>query len=118
MAMELSAEDLNEIHETVTDWFAQSEDPVFPPGLRDRPLLESAAARPNQLVGGKPAYTTNFDQAAALFHSLANNHAFHNGNKRTALVAAQVLLADDGYWLDHPSDQEMIEFTRKAAAHE
>lgn len=34
------------------------------------------------------------------------------------LWSAQVLLAEDNYWLEHPSDNEMLEFTRQAAAHE
>lgn len=81
-------------------------------------LVESAAARPYQTIDKRDAYGDVFEKAAALFHSLVNNHAFHNGNKRVALVAGQVLLADDGYWLEYPSDNEMFEFARKAAAHE
>jgi death-on-curing protein len=115
--MRLSADDIIEIHETLEDWFAQSEDPISPPGVKDRGLLESAAARPFHTVGQKEAYPGTFLKAAALFHSLVNNHAFHNGNKRVALVSAQVLLDEDGYWLDYASDREMFEFTRDAAAH-
>lgn len=81
-------------------------------------LVESAAARPYQTVDQADAYGDIFEKAAALFHSLVNNHAFHNGNKRIALVAAQSLLAEEGYWLEHPSDNEMFEFARAAAAHE
>lgn len=51
-------------------------------------------------------------------HSLINNHAFHNGNKRVALVAAQVYLAKENYWLEKSSDDDMYEFARAAAAHE
>lgn len=75
-------------------------------------------ARPFQSIDGRDAYPNVFDKSAALFHSLINNHAFHNGNKRVALVAAQVFLAQEGYWLDHPTDEEMFEFSRAAAAHE
>jgi death on curing protein len=116
--MALSAQDVIEVHDTIADWFAQSEDPVSPPGVRDMKLLESAVARPFQSAGGTDAYDDLFDQAAALFHSLVNNHPFHNGNKRAALIAAQVMLAEEGYWLDYSSDEEMFEFTRAAAAHE
>lgn len=116
--MGLSAAGLVEIHDVIEDWFAQSEDPVSPPGVRDMKLLESAAARPFQSVGQADAYKNIFDRAAALFHSIINNHPFHNGNKRVALVAAQVLLDGEGYWLDYASDEEMFEFTRKTAAHE
>ena len=106
------------IHEILVAWFGLSDDPISPSGVKDRGLVESAAARPFQSVGGSPAYDTIFDQAAALFHSLINNHAFYNGNKRVALVSAQVLLDQNGLWLDRPTDDELFEFTRRAAAHE
>lgn len=114
----LTVENLIEIHEILVDWFEASEDPISPPGIKDTNLLESAAARPSQTIDGKDAYISVFDKTAALFHSLVNNHSFHNGNKRIALVAAQAALAQESQWLDHSSDDEMFEFTRKAAAHE
>jgi len=116
--MSLSADEIIEIHETLVDWFASSEDPISPAGVRDRALLESAVARPFQSAGGVEGYKSIFQKAAALFHSLVNNHAFYNGNKRVALVSAQVLLDQESYWLDYSSDEEMYDFTRKAAAHE
>ena len=114
--MNLTSDDVIEIHEVLADWFAQSGDPVSPPGVRDFGLLSSATARPIQTVNEMEAYPTIFDKAAALFHSLINNHPFHNGNKRVALVCAQVVLASESFWLDHSSDEEMFEFTRRAAA--
>jgi death-on-curing protein len=51
----LSSNELIAIHEMLTEWFAQSEDPISPPGIKDRPLLESAAARPYHTVNGKDA---------------------------------------------------------------
>jgi death-on-curing protein len=116
--MPISVKEILEIHELLEDYFAESEDPISPPGVKDQKLVESAAARPFQSVGQKDAYPTLYEKAAALFHSLVNNHAFHNGNKRVALVAAQVVLAQEGFWLEHPSDDEMYEFARATAAHE
>lgn len=116
--MSLTVDDLIEIHEILVDWFEASDDPISPPGIKDMNLLESAVARPSQTIGSSDAYKTVFYKAAALFHSLVNNHAFHNGNKRIALVSAQALLAQDNRWLESSSDEEMIEFTRRAAAHE
>ena len=114
----LTVKDLTDIHEILVDWFAASEDPISPPGIRDLNLLESAAGRPDQTVDGKDAYNGAFEKAAALFHSLVNNHAFHNGNKRIALAAGQAALAQESQWLDYCSDQEMLEFALRAAAHE
>ena len=116
--MRLETVEVVEIHELLTERFANTVDPISPPGPRDMALLESAAARPYQSAGGKVAFETPFDKAAALFHSIINNHPFHNGNKRTALVCAQVLLDDDGYWLEACTDGEMYEFTRRVAAHQ
>ena len=61
------------------------------PGLRDESLLESALARPQQ----KFAYADQPDIAlfaAAYAFGLAKNHAFVDGNKRTAFMAAYVFL--------------------------
>jgi death-on-curing protein len=116
--MSLSLSAVVQIHELLTEHFALTNDPVSPPGVRDQNLLESAVARPQQSVGGHDAYPSPFDKAAALFHSIINNHPFHNGNKRTALVSAHVALDQYGYWLNYSSDDEMFEFTRQAAAHE
>ncbi|MSP83840.1 MAG: Fic family protein, partial [Alphaproteobacteria bacterium] len=116
--MTITHDDLLEIHEILVDWFAASEDPVAPPGVRDHDLLFSSAGRPYQTVERVDAYPTIFNKDAALFHSLINNHPFHNGNKRSALISAQVILAQENYWLDHSSDEEMFDFTRRAASHE
>jgi death-on-curing protein len=60
--------------------------------LRDRGLLESAAARPKASAFGEDAYPTITEKAAALLHSLALNHAFVDGNKRTATLAMMTFL--------------------------
>ncbi len=57
------------------------------PGIRDRGLLESACYRPQSGY-----YDTLFEQAAALVHSLALNHAFVDGNKRIAWTATKTFL--------------------------
>jgi death-on-curing protein len=57
-------------------------------------------------------------KAASLFHSIAGNHSFHNGNKRAALLSTLYFLSEQGYWVDRCDDDEMYEFTRKIAAHE
>jgi death-on-curing protein len=72
--MILTSANLIEIHEVLADWFAGSEDPIAPPGIRDASLLASAAARPSQTVDKKDAYPTVYDKAGALFHSIINNH--------------------------------------------
>ena len=67
-------------------------------GLRDETLLLSALARPQNLAAyGTPDVA---DLAASYSVGIARNHAFIDGNKRTALVvAAGVFLPLNGYQL-------------------
>lgn len=64
-------------------------------GIRDEGLLESAVFRPQ--VG---YYTSAAEEAAALMESLANNHPFLDGNKRTAFAAAHTFLLINGHDLE------------------
>ena len=67
-------------------------------GIRDRAMFESALARPQNLVAyGEPDAAA---LAAAYAFGLAKNHAFVDGNKRTALVALEYFLALNGYALE------------------
>lgn len=61
-------------------------------GVRDLGLIESAVARPQSGFGGQYLYTNIFDMAAALLQSILKNHAFVDGNKRTALTSAGIFL--------------------------
>ena len=106
------------IHEYLVKYFIDSEDPVSPPGVKDENLLESAVSRPFMSAGGQDAYIGVFNKAAALFHSVINNHCFHNGNKRAGLLSTLVYLGENGWWVTIPTDDEMFEFTRQTAAHE
>jgi death-on-curing protein len=67
--------------------------------VRDHGLLDSAVNRPQQSVMGKDAYPSLFDKAAALLESLARNHCFHNGNKRTAYLVTKSFLMINGVHL-------------------
>ncbi|MFD2624588.1 type II toxin-antitoxin system death-on-curing family toxin [Salibacterium salarium] len=42
-------------------------------------------------------YPTLFEKDSALFESLARNHCFHNGNKRTPFAAVDTFLKKNGY---------------------
>lgn len=106
------------IHDYLVRFFEKSEDPISPSGIKSEESLRSAIARPFMSVGGKDAYQGVFLKAAALFHSIINNHSFHNGNKRTALLTTIVFLSDNNWWISRANDDELFEFTRQAAAHE
>ena len=61
-------------------------------GIHDIGLLESAINNINQTFDGKELYPTVFDKASQLFYSLVKNHAFNDGNKRTAVWVLQFYL--------------------------
>ncbi len=64
-------------------------------GIRDAGLLESAVMRPQSGY-----YSNIIEEAAALMESLANDHAFHDGNKRISFSATDVFLRANGYVLE------------------
>lgn len=67
------------------------------PGMRDAGLLESALARPkNLLVYGAPEFA---ELAASYGFGIARNHPFIDGNKRTAFVSIELFLRLNGYRL-------------------
>ena len=65
-------------------------------GIRDRGALESALARPFSTFGGDELIPDPIEKAAALLESVAINHPFVDGNKRTAFVLALFLLRKYG----------------------
>jgi death-on-curing protein len=75
------------------------------PDIRDLGLLESALARPQASAFGEAAYPTIHEQAAALLHSLARNHALVDGNKRLALAATIAFYGMNGMRLTLSNDQ-------------
>ena len=60
--------------------------------VRDLGLLDSAVVRPRSSAFGEDAYSSLSLKAAALLHSLTNNHALIDGNKRLAWLATTVFL--------------------------
>ncbi len=68
-------------------------------GLRDATMLHAAVARPFATFDGEELYPSDFDKAAALFHSLIKSHPFMDGTKRTAFAAVVYFLSDCGYFL-------------------
>ncbi len=66
-------------------------------GVRDMGLLESALARPKNLLAYRePDFA---DLAASYGFGLARNHPFVDGNKRTAFVSAELFLQLNGHRL-------------------
>jgi death on curing protein len=61
-------------------------------GIGDEALLESAVAAPQASMMGQPLISDPVEIAAAYLFYLCRNHAFIDGNKRTALAACLVFL--------------------------
>lgn len=83
-------------------------------GVRDYGLIESALARPQASVFGHDAYPDIHLKAAALFQSLARNHALIDGNKRSAWVACLTFLGINSHWVS-ASDDEHFDFVLDVA---
>jgi death on curing protein len=73
-------------------------------GLRDEGLLLSALSRPQNLFAYEEA--TIFELAACYAEAIANNHPFIDGNKRSAFMAADTFLEQNGFILI--ADQEEL----------
>jgi death-on-curing protein len=67
-------------------------------GVRDRGAVESALARPRNLVAIE-ACDDLARLAAAYAYGIARNHGFADGNKRTALVTTDLFLMLNGFEL-------------------
>ena len=72
--------------------------------IRDQGLLEAALYRPQTGY-----YKDLIEEAAALWESLAQNHAFIDGNKRVAFAAMYTFLAIKGVRLT-PDAEETFAF--------
>ncbi len=77
-------------------------------GIRDADMLHAAVARPFGSFAGLELYPSDFDKAAALFHSLIKSHPFMDGTKRTAFAAALFLLHERGYAPRRPLPKDEI----------
>lgn len=88
----LTKEEIFRIYRELVADFASEDDPIEPAGLRDESLLDAAISHPKTSYEGRIKYPTIESAAAALMYSLSQNHAFFNGNKRTAMVAMLVFL--------------------------
>ena len=112
----LDEDDLLEIHNALVEDFARAEDPISPPGIKSPNLVSSAILRPQTSHGSEYKYPTVEMAAAALLHSVVQNHAFHNGNKRTGLVSMLAFL-DRNNVIATCSERDLFRFTLRVAQH-
>jgi len=86
-------------HFLVAEFFAAEGGGLGGLGPRDRAgeLLQSALARQFVGFGGVQKWHDHYQIAATAFFGLIKNHPFHDGNKRTALLAVLYLLEKQGH---------------------
>lgn len=99
----LSLEQIIELHDALIEKFGGLI------GIRERGLLESAVAAPMMAVFGEELHKTIYNKAAAYLFYIAKNHAFLDGNKRTAAAAALAFLRANGKHTKYNAD-EFLEF--------
>jgi death on curing protein len=96
----IEREDCLEFHTALLARFGGLE------GVRDMDLLESALARPLQLIAyGQPDL---FDLAASYAHGIVKNHPFLDGNKRSGLMAAALFIEINGHVFEAPEEQAVL----------
>ncbi len=94
----ISFQEVEIIHNLLIDKFGGSK------GIRDSGLLESALARPFATFDNTELYPSPIEKAAAILESLAINHPFVDGNKRTAYTLMRLTLLENQ--LDIGASQE------------
>ena len=85
-------------------------------GLKSEDLLGSALARPvNRLAYADPGTVDLFDLAAAYAFGIAGNHAFNDGNKRTAWSSCVLFLKVNGIGVAAPASKAVEQVVRLAS---
>lgn len=82
-------------------------------GIRDEGLLESALNRPIQLFHYESP--TLFEMAAAYAFGIVKNHPFLDGNKRTGFTVAGLFLEFNGFSLQAPETEAVLQTVALAA---
>ena len=118
MLATLSVEDVLKIHEILVADFAAADDPISPAGLHSMSLLESAVGRQKTGLRGRLKYPDPISNAATLLFGICNNHPFHNGNKRTALVAMLAHLDKNNLSVRGTRQKDLFDFMMRVASHE
>jgi death-on-curing protein len=114
----LSVDEILGIHERVARDFADTEDPFGLAGPRDGSrLLESAVSRQMVGIGEHLKYSDPLSNAATLTFGLCCGHPFHNGNKRTALVAMLAHLERNGFTLSGTKQRDLYTMIKAVASH-
>lgn len=115
----LTTAEVQELHNLLSTHplITEVTEPISPPGVKNMHLLESAVARQTTGLGDYSKYDTSYSNCATLVYGIACNHAFHNGNKRAALLCMIKHLYRNGLILrSNTSNKEVYSFLTSIAA--
>ena len=105
----INYDDVLRAHYLICDYFENTsgENSVY--GVKNFNLLGSALGRQIVSFGGQQKWSQFHEISATLFFGLVKNHAFHDGNKRTALLILIYQLYKHGRILNcHKKDFENL----------
>jgi death on curing protein len=85
-------------------------------GIRDNKALESALGAPQASFNGQFLMDI-FEMAATYANSLALNHPFLDGNKRTALASLLTFLYINGYEINELFDEDLADKILELVTH-
>ena len=90
--------DIEAVHSVIAD-----DSPVkIPHGCRDG-ILSMISEAPGRKAFGVEIFKTPFERAACVMQEIIRLHPFRDGNKRTGLLVACVMLEIDGIKIKLPS---------------
>lgn len=108
MRIAFTVEMIHEIHREIIDTFRElaqrngDDETGIIYDVRDQATLDFIVMAINLAP-------TSVEQAAVALHRIASQHPYFDGNKRTALIVAETVLGEDGWYLEGAqSDDEFI----------
>ena len=111
----LSEMDVLKAHYILSDYFLKNGEAVSYGVLR-YDMLASAVSRQYVEFGGKKKWEDDYKRIASLLFGLTMDHAFHDGNKRTALLSALWYLNKCGRELREDAVKYMEELVVRIAS--
>lgn len=100
----LSELDVVKAYYILSDYFYKEREQICF-GIKNFNLLASAVARQEVAFDGHRKWTDDIDLMATLVYGLVKNHAFEDGNKRTALLSLLLFLHNKGYKVVKPQTE-------------
>jgi len=76
--------------------------------INHQSVIKSATRKAVESAGGEDAYLTLFWKVAAMGLTLAHDHGFRDGNKRTAVLAMFATLEQNGHYPNPANDSVKV----------